>query len=123
MDEVPEVVDVLHVLAGKAAKWYIIGVELCLSNDQLDIISADCTCKGVQECLIRMIGKWHANTEPHPTWKAIIDALKSGPVGEPGLASQLEERFGVRSSQSSVKQAQPAGAQVTSSTTSKCMHV
>ena len=113
MDEVPAVVDVLDVLTGKAAKWYMIGVKLRLSNDELDIIKADSKC--VQECLTRMIDKWHANTEPHPTWRSVIDALKSGLVDEPGLASQLEERFGVHSPepQSSVKQAQP-GTQITS---------
>ena len=119
--EVPEVVDVLDVLTDKAAKWYMIGVKLRLSKDELDIIKAD--SKGVQECLTRMIDKWHANTEPHPTWKAVIDALNSRLVDEPGLALQLKERFGVLSPQSSVKQAQLAGIHVTSSTTSKCMQV
>lgn len=37
--------------------------------------------------------RWQSKTEPRPTWRAIIDALKAPTVAEAVLAKQLEEKF------------------------------
>ena len=91
MDDIPELLDVLDALQSKAAKWLMIGLQLHLSADELDIIKADCDC--VQECLTRVVRRWQSKTEPRPTWRAIIDALKAPTVAEAVLAKQLEEKF------------------------------
>ena len=91
MDDIPELLEVLDALQGKAAKWETIGLQLHLSTDELDIIKAD--CDGVEERLTRVIRKWQSKAEPRPTWRAVIDALRAPSVGEAVLAKQLEERF------------------------------
>ena len=87
----PELNDVLRVLSDKAAKWREIGLSLNLSKGELDIIKADCS--GARECLMEAISKWHSNAEPRPTWKALIDALKTPAVDESVLARHLEENY------------------------------
>ena len=91
MDDIPEFLDVLDALQGKAAKWMMIGLQLHLSTDDLDIIKAN--SHDVGECLTGVIRKWQTKTEPRPTWRAVIDALKAPGVGEDVLAKQLEERW------------------------------
>ena len=91
MEEKPNFRDLLEALQDKAAKWMIIGINLDLSPDELDIIEAD--SNGVQECFTGVLRKWHSRTDPRPTWRAVIETLKKRAVGEPVLAKQLEERF------------------------------
>ena len=86
--------DVLVALHGKAAKWQAIGIALKLSADDLDIIKADSS--GVEQCLIGALRKWHQRAHPRPTWRAVIEALKTSLVGEMALAKRLEERFAPR---------------------------
>ena len=94
MDKIPDLKDLLHALQDKAAKWSLIGIQLDLSPDQLDIIRAD--SDGVVECLRGVLRKWQSKTDPRPTWNTIIQALRSPAVGKTELARQLEERFAPR---------------------------
>ena len=89
--DTPDFKDVLRVLLDKAAKWYTIGLHLDLSPGALDTIKADCS--GAEECLTKAIRKWHSNANPRPTWRALIDALKTHAVSESVLAGQLEGRY------------------------------
>ena len=91
MDAVPNLIDLLNELEGKAAKWCSIGIQLELSTDELDIIK--CDSNGVQECFRNMIVKWRSKTHPLPTWKALIVALKTPTVGEQVLAEKLEAKY------------------------------
>ena len=93
MDEIPELVDLLFALQGKAAKWFIIGLHLRLSTDELDIIEAD--SNGVEECLRNMLRKWQSKSHPPSTWRTLIAALREAAVGEEVLAGQLEAKFTV----------------------------
>ena len=95
MDDVPELLELLDALQDKAAKWFMIGLQLRLSTDELDIIEADSA--GVEECLRNVLRKWRSKTHPPPTWRALIDALRTSAVGEAVLARQLEARFEVPS--------------------------
>ena len=92
MDDIPEFLDVLDALQGKAAKWMMIGLQLHLSTDELDIIKAN--SHDVGECLTGVVRKWQTKTEPRPTWRAIINALRAAAVGEDVLAKELEGRYG-----------------------------
>ena len=89
--DTPEFKEVLRVLLDKAAKWYTIGLSLDMSPGELDTIKADCS--GAEECLTKAIRKWHSNADPRPTWRALIDALKTRAVSESVLARQLEEKY------------------------------
>ena len=91
MEEVPELLELLDALQDKAAKWFMIGLQLHLSTDELDIIEADSA--GVEECLRNVLRKWRSKTHPPPTWRALINTLRTSAVGEVVLARQLEARF------------------------------
>ena len=67
-------------------KWYDIGIELGLKVEDLDNIQAADTDDG--KCLINMLKVWLKSINPLPTWKALGDALKAGPVDEVGLAEE-----------------------------------
>ena len=97
MDDIPELRDLLDALQEKAAKWSSIGIQLNLSPDELDIIRAD--SNGAVECLTGVLRKWQSKTDPLPTWKAVIEALKAPALGEAVLANKLEERFTPRVAQ------------------------
>ena len=107
MDEIPELVDLLFALQDKAAKWFIIGLHLRLSLDELDIIEAD--SDGVEECLRNVLRKWRSKSHPPSTWRALIATLREAAVGEEGLAKQLEAKFTVSEPQSGRDFQQPDG--------------
>ena len=88
MDDIPELIDLLNDLHGKAVKWYDIGIQLHLSTEELDAIKYD--SKDVNECFRNMLKKWRLKTHPPPTWRALIIALKARAVDEQVLAEELE---------------------------------
>ena len=98
MDDIPEFRDLLDALQEKAAKWSLIGIQLNLSPDELEIIRAD--SDGVVGCLTGVLRKWQSKTDPQPTWKAVIEALKSPALGEAALAKKLEQRLAPSAAQS-----------------------
>ena len=108
MDEIPELVDLLFALQGKAAKWFIIGLHLRLSLDELDIIEAD--SDGVEECLRNVLRKWRSKAHPPSTWRALIAVLRAAAIGEEVLAGQLEARFTVSELPSSRTDIQEPGS-------------
>ena len=90
MDAVPELIDLLNELHGKAIKWYDIGIQLHLSPEELDVIERDSS--GVYECFRNMLKKWLRTL---PTWRSLIKALKTPAVDEQVLAEELEAKFTV----------------------------
>lgn len=99
MDDIPELIDLLNDLHGKATKWYDIGIQLHLSTEELDAIRYD--CKDVNECFRNMLTKWRSKAHPPPTWRTLIAALKTRAVDEQVLAEELEIKFSNASLQSS----------------------
>lgn len=93
MDDIPELVDLLNDLHGKAVKWYDIGIQLHLPTEELDAIKYD--SKDVNECFRNMLVKWRSKTHLSPTWRALIAALKAPAVDERVLAEELETKFSV----------------------------
>ena len=82
--------DLLNTLLPKSARWNLIGIQLGLSKDELDIIRANSI--DVRECLERVLQKWF-NSNPNPTWKDVITALKTPALGELKLAQEIEEKL------------------------------
>ena len=95
-------------LFGVSNKWYDIGLQLLLSANDLDSIEAN--SNSTQHCLREMLKRWLRRVNPHPTWKAVVDALKSVVVGEQWLAQQLEEALYCKQDKTrSLSSAQPGG--------------
>ena len=87
-------VDDLHVVMEELndahAKWYDIGLQLCMNVGTLD---------GIQEqyddpshCLRETLTTW-LKTCPSPTWKNIVYVLRSSTIGEVRLAADLEQKY------------------------------
>ena len=74
------------------AKWRNIGIELEINIGTLDSIERSFHFDHI-ECLTRMLDYWLKQTDPLPSWDAIVEALESGPVGEGHLAEQLKKRY------------------------------
>ena len=70
------------------SKWYDIGIELGLKVGELDNIKAKFSQseQRLTESLTEMLKMWLRSINPLPTWKALGDALKAGPVTEVEIA-------------------------------------
>ena len=78
--------DMYTSLLPKAAKWNSLGILLCLSPDELDIIKAN--SENVEECLRKVLQKWYQAQNPTTAWQEITHALRD--MGEKALAKKLE---------------------------------
>ena len=74
------------------AKWKDIGIELDIDIGTLDSIERSCHFQD-NNCLTRMLDFWFKQTDPPPSWYAIVEALESGPVGEGRLAEQIKQKY------------------------------
>ena len=81
--------DVKEVL-GVSAEWYKLGLQLKVKPGILDSIWSDFTA--TKDQLQEMLKAWLI-TGDNPTWKALIDALRSKMVGASQLAAVLEAKF------------------------------
>ena len=75
-----------HVRIG--SKWYKLGIILKLnimSLERIDMLSEDLTHKAS-----KMFELW-LDTNPHPTRRQIIDALRSNDIGENSIVIEYEE--------------------------------
>ena len=83
---------VLNALHSVSYKWSDIGLQLDVPKYQLSIIEGDTT--GVKKRLQAMLEYWMNNaTDPLPSWKVLVNALKAPVVGESRLAKELEETY------------------------------
>ena len=71
--------------------WYNIGLQLKLPAYELDAIERSRGEDG--DHLRDTLKKWLKRNSPTPTIKALVDALKSSPVGESRLASEVEDKL------------------------------
>ena len=81
--------DLLSGLLPKASKWDLIGIQLGLSPDELDIIRAN-NSGDVEACLRKVLQKWYERST-NPRWEEIVAVLKSPALGEIRLAEDLEQ--------------------------------
>lgn len=61
-------------------KWFLIGCYLGIEIGTLEAIKKDYRDIS-EECLVALLTTWLRGTNPIPTWKALVDVLKSPPVG------------------------------------------
>ena len=73
-----------------SADWYDLGLELKVRVGTLDSIRADFTATKHQ--LREMLKAW-LNTGDYPSWKTLINALRSPMVGASQMAAALETKY------------------------------
>ena len=68
-------------------KWYDLGLELGVKEEDLDEIKSQCGGKSA-DCLRDMIKKWLRFFPDKPTWEKLATALEAKAVNEKELAIQ-----------------------------------
>jgi len=83
---------VFNALHSVSHKWFNIGLQLDVAQSQLKI--TETYRPGAEERMRTMLDYWMNNsTDPLPSWKVLVDALRAPTVGESRLAKELEERY------------------------------
>ena len=82
---------VFNELQSCSKKWYYIGLELDFSADTLDNIESESS--DPNGYLLKVLKRYLRRSDPHPTWKRIVAALKSKSVGYEQLADQIERQY------------------------------
>ena len=82
---------VMEELNNAHTKWYDIGLQLCVSVGTLDAIKEQ--YDDPSHCLRETLTTWLKTCPSLPTWKNIVDALRSSTVGEVRLAADLEQKY------------------------------
>ena len=86
-----DLTDVHELVYPARIKWYNIGLRLKLPVDTLDATERT---RGDDGDHLRAILKlWLKRAAPTPTSEALVDALKSSPVGESRLACDVEDKL------------------------------
>ena len=85
-----DLVCVLGEVLEVSADWYDLGLQLKVSIGTLDNIQADFTA--AKHHLREMLKAW-LKTGDNPSWKTLIDALRSPVVGASQLAAALETKY------------------------------
>ena len=78
---------VLNRLWEARVKWYNMGLQLSLTEGDLEAIKSDNS--DIDSCFRCMISKWLRQVDPEPTWTKIIEVLMTPSVNFPKLAQQL----------------------------------
>ena len=68
-------------------KWFQFGVELGIQPGTLKSIKRK-SLQDPDECLLELLTEWLKTEEP--TWKKLVEALKSDTVSEANLAKRIE---------------------------------
>ena len=83
---------VFNALHSVCHQWFSIGLQLDVPISRLNIIETD--KPGAEEWMSIMLNYWLNNaTDPLPSWKVLVDALKAPTVCENKLAKELEEIY------------------------------
>jgi len=83
---------IFNALHSVSHKWSDIGLQLDVPISRLRIIEADTT--GAEKRLQATLDYWMNNaTDPLPSWKVLVNALKAPAVGESRLARELEDKY------------------------------
>ena len=74
------------------SKWRNIGIQLQMKIADLEAIGEK-NSNVPDNCFTDCITTWLRQTNPSPTWTALIKALRSSPVGFQEMAKRLERKF------------------------------
>ena len=82
--------DAVNALHSASSKWHQIGVQLDVDTNVLRSIKQE----SQGDYLTELLDFWMRNaTDPPPSWRALIDALRAPTVGETRLAGELEVTY------------------------------
>ena len=73
-----------------ANNWRPIGIHLGISNAKLNVIAADHRGES-QKCLMAMLDEWLHQTDPPPSWSAIVEALEF--IRRPDIAQKIRQKY------------------------------
>ena len=79
--------DVLEELLPAQTKSYVLGLKLKLQQHVVEAIHKELPS---DQRLLQILIKFLEQAEPRPTWRVIVDALKSPVVGLTALARRVE---------------------------------
>ena len=82
---------VMEELSDIRANWYNIGLQLRLRVGTLDAIKEQ--YDDPSHCLRETLKTWLKTCPSPPTWKNIVEALRSRIIGEVRLAADLEQKY------------------------------
>lgn len=84
--------EILEALLQVRSKWYDAGMKLKVPVDTLDGIEA--RYDDPKDQLREMLKSWlKGAVKSQPTWKALVEMLRSSLVDEPRMADQLEGKY------------------------------
>ena len=83
---------VFNALHSVCHQWFSIGLQLDVPISRLNIIETD--KPGAEEWMSIMLNYWLNNaTDPLPSWKVLVNALKAPEVGKSRLVRELEDKY------------------------------
>ena len=82
---------VLNELFEARNQSYVLGLALQLPLDKVEDIHSQYQNPG--ECLLHVIVAFLRQTDPRPTWRVIVNALRSRAVDLPTLARRVEKVY------------------------------
>ena len=89
--------DLTRELLAVAERWKAIGCALQLDmtkfEDEMQQLHGSRTHKSAEDCLSEMLREWMKCPNAQPTWRSIVDALRSPAVGEMKLALLLGSKY------------------------------
>ena len=81
-----------NALHSVSHKWFRIGLQLDVPVHHLNIIKENQL--DAEQRMCSMLDYWMNNaSDPLPSWKVLVDALKAAAVSENKLAKDLDERY------------------------------
>ena len=91
LDKPPDIRQLLRTVASVARdKWRLVGIELGIEEEQLDLISKE---ENPIICFSKVFSQWKkkADTDFPFTWRTIASALRSPIVEASNLATEIED--------------------------------
>ena len=83
---------ILNSLWDARTKWYNMGIQLEMKVPVLETIKQNHPNE-VDLCFTMMLTEWLKQTDPPPTWEALVDALKSSSVGYGELGRTIQKSY------------------------------
>lgn len=91
-DDIPKLKDLVIELNDIATVWQNLGIQLGLTAQELQLI-AKTNPFDIKAQLRLMLVEWLKKVNPRPSWKALIDALRTAPIKQHQLADMLEKKY------------------------------
>ncbi|XP_019848642.1 PREDICTED: uncharacterized protein LOC109580184 [Amphimedon queenslandica] len=87
----PKLADLMNLVAAKiSSDWRLVGIQLGMTNSELDAIQMDISLAGKPILMLQKVFSHWENSGIKPyTWSTVLDVLKSPSVGHNGLADSI----------------------------------